>query len=110
MPPRIGAARDAVPATMGRRPKKLRVKEYGYLLARIRDYEEDHGVPLCLAGAPQDRLICRHSRASVSGAPIVRTRSRQSSAGLSTRGSQGVRRPGWRPLWSPIPSYRFWPD
>lgn len=30
------------------------MKEYGYPLARIRDYEEDHVVPLCLAGAPQD--------------------------------------------------------
>jgi hypothetical protein len=34
--------------------KKLQMKEYGYPLARIRDYEEDHVVPLCLAGAPQD--------------------------------------------------------
>ena len=34
--------------------KKLQMKEYGYPLARIRDYEEDHLVPLCLAGAPQD--------------------------------------------------------
>ena len=28
--------------------------KYGYPLADIRDYEEDHLVPLCLAGAPQD--------------------------------------------------------
>jgi hypothetical protein len=34
--------------------KELQMKEYGYPLARIRDYEEDHLVPLCLAGAPQD--------------------------------------------------------
>ena len=34
--------------------KKLQMKEYSYPLARIRDYEEDHVVPLCLAGAPQD--------------------------------------------------------
>ena len=34
--------------------KKLQMKEYGYPLARTRDYEEDHVVPLCLAGAPQD--------------------------------------------------------
>jgi hypothetical protein len=34
--------------------KRLQMKEYGYPLADIRDYEEDHLVPLCLAGAPQD--------------------------------------------------------
>ena len=34
--------------------KKLQMKEYGYPLARIRDYEEDHLVPLCLAGGPED--------------------------------------------------------
>jgi hypothetical protein len=34
--------------------KKLQMKEYGYPLARIRVDEEDHVVPLCLAGAPQD--------------------------------------------------------
>jgi hypothetical protein len=34
--------------------KKLQMKKYGYPLADIRDYEEDHLVPLCLAGAPQD--------------------------------------------------------
>ena len=34
--------------------KKLQMQEYGYPLADIRDYEEDHLVPLCLAGAPQD--------------------------------------------------------
>ena len=34
--------------------KKLQMKEYGYPLADLRDYEEDHLVPLCLAGAPQD--------------------------------------------------------
>jgi hypothetical protein len=34
--------------------KKLQMKEYGYPPTRIRDYEEDHVVPLCLAGAPQD--------------------------------------------------------
>ena len=34
--------------------KKLQMKEYGYPLAELRDYEEDHLVPLCLAGAPQD--------------------------------------------------------
>jgi hypothetical protein len=34
--------------------KKLQMKKYGYPLAEIRDYEEDHLVPLCLAGAPQD--------------------------------------------------------
>ena len=34
--------------------KRLQMKEYGYPLARTRDYEEDHVVPLCLAGAPQD--------------------------------------------------------
>jgi len=34
--------------------KKLLMKEYGYPVARTRDYEEDHLVPLCLAGAPQD--------------------------------------------------------
>ncbi len=31
------------------------MKEYGYPLADLRDYEEDHLVPLCLAGASQDR-------------------------------------------------------
>jgi hypothetical protein len=35
--------------------KKLQMKTYGYPLADIRDYEEDHLVPLCLAGAPQDQ-------------------------------------------------------
>jgi len=30
------------------------MKKYGYPLSEIRDYEEDHLVPLCLAGAPQD--------------------------------------------------------
>jgi hypothetical protein len=34
--------------------KKLQMNKYGYPLADIRDYEEDHLVPLCLAGAPQD--------------------------------------------------------
>jgi hypothetical protein len=34
--------------------KKLQMKEYGYPLADRRDYEEDHLIPLCLAGAPQD--------------------------------------------------------
>jgi hypothetical protein len=34
--------------------KKLQMHKYGYPLADIRDYEEDHLVPLCLAGAPQD--------------------------------------------------------
>ena len=34
--------------------KKLQMKKYGYPLSEIRDYEEDHLVPLCLAGAPQD--------------------------------------------------------
>ena len=34
--------------------KKLQVKKYGYSLADARDYEEDHLVPLCLAGAPED--------------------------------------------------------
>ena len=34
--------------------KRLQMKEYGYPLADIRDYEEDHLVPLCLAGGPQD--------------------------------------------------------
>ena len=34
--------------------KKLQMKKYGYPLADIHDYEEDHLVPLCLAGAPQD--------------------------------------------------------
>ena len=34
--------------------KKLQMKRYGYPLADIADYEEDHLVPLCLAGAPQD--------------------------------------------------------
>ncbi len=34
--------------------KKLQMKKYGYPLADIRNYEEDHLVPLCLAGAPQD--------------------------------------------------------
>ena len=34
--------------------KKLQMKEYGYPLEDLRDYEEDHLVPLCLAGASQD--------------------------------------------------------
>ena len=34
--------------------KKLQMKNYGYPLADARDYEEDHLVPLCLAGAPED--------------------------------------------------------
>jgi hypothetical protein len=34
--------------------KRLQMKEHGYPLASTRDYEEDHVVPLCLAGAPQD--------------------------------------------------------
>ena len=34
--------------------KKLQMKSYGYPLADIAAYEEDHLVPLCLAGAPQD--------------------------------------------------------
>jgi len=34
--------------------KKPQMKRYGYPLAEIRDYEEDHLVPLSLAGAPQD--------------------------------------------------------
>jgi hypothetical protein len=33
---------------------KLQMGKYGYPLADIHDYEEDHLVPLCLAGAPQD--------------------------------------------------------
>jgi hypothetical protein len=34
--------------------KMLQMKEYGYPLADLHDYEEDHLVPVCLAGAPQD--------------------------------------------------------
>jgi hypothetical protein len=34
--------------------KKLQMKEYGYPLADLREYEEDHLVPLCLAGASQE--------------------------------------------------------
>ena len=34
--------------------KKLQMKKYGYPRADIHDYEEDHLVPLCLAGAPQN--------------------------------------------------------
>jgi hypothetical protein len=34
--------------------KRLQMKKYGYPLADIHDYEEDHLVPLCLVGAPQD--------------------------------------------------------
>ena len=34
--------------------KKLQMSKYGYPLSDIRNYEEDHLVPLCLAGAPQD--------------------------------------------------------
>jgi hypothetical protein len=34
--------------------KKLQMNKYGYPLSDTRDYEEDHLVPLCLAGAPQD--------------------------------------------------------
>jgi len=34
--------------------KKLQMSKYGYPLLDIRDFEEDHLVPLCLAGAPQD--------------------------------------------------------
>lgn len=34
--------------------KKLQMKKYGYPLADIGDYEEDHLVPLCLAGSAQD--------------------------------------------------------
>lgn len=33
--------------------KKLHMTRYGYRLADIHSYEEDHLVPLCLAGAPQ---------------------------------------------------------
>ena len=35
--------------------KKPQMSEYGYPLSDIRDFEEDHLVPLCLAAAPQDR-------------------------------------------------------
>ena len=42
------------PVSFANSLKRLQVKEYGYPLADIRDYEEDHLVPLCLAGAPQD--------------------------------------------------------
>jgi len=34
--------------------KRLQMEKYGHPLADIRDYEEDHLVPLCLGGAPQD--------------------------------------------------------
>jgi hypothetical protein len=34
--------------------KKLQMKQYGYADGDPRDYEEDHLIPLCLAGAPQD--------------------------------------------------------
>jgi hypothetical protein len=34
--------------------KHLQMKEYGYAGRDPRDYEEDHLIPLCLAGAPQD--------------------------------------------------------
>ena len=32
----------------------LQMKKYDYPLADARGYEEDHVVPLCLAGAPRD--------------------------------------------------------
>jgi hypothetical protein len=34
--------------------KHLQMKQYGYAGRDPRDYEEDHLIPLCLAGAPQD--------------------------------------------------------
>lgn len=34
--------------------KRLQMRQYGYSDRDPRDYEEDHLVPLCLAGAPQD--------------------------------------------------------
>jgi hypothetical protein len=34
--------------------KKTQIEKYGYPLTDIHDYEEDHLVPLCLAGAPRD--------------------------------------------------------
>jgi hypothetical protein len=39
--------------------KKLQMKQYGYPLARTPDYEEDHVVPLCPAGAPLPRKTWR---------------------------------------------------
>jgi hypothetical protein len=34
--------------------KKLQMEKYGYSQDDINNYKEDHLVPLCLAGAPQD--------------------------------------------------------
>jgi hypothetical protein len=34
--------------------KPLQMRRYGYGDLNPRDYEEDHLIPLCLAGAPQD--------------------------------------------------------
>jgi hypothetical protein len=34
--------------------KRLQMKQYGYSDLDPREYEEDHLIPLCLAGAPQD--------------------------------------------------------
>jgi hypothetical protein len=42
------------PASFTNSLKKLQMTKYGYPLADIHNYEEDHLVPLCLAGAPQD--------------------------------------------------------
>src|SRR6266498_3089043 len=34
--------------------KRLQIKQYSYVDADSHDYEEDHLVPLCLVGAPED--------------------------------------------------------
>jgi len=34
--------------------KRIQMAKYGYALGDKRDYEEDHLIPLCLGGAPQD--------------------------------------------------------
>jgi len=46
------AYRPAVSYTNGL--KRIQMARYGYALADKRDYEEDHLIPLCLGGAPQD--------------------------------------------------------
>ena len=42
------------PAAFTNRLKRLQMRKYGYADLDPRDYDEDHLIPLCLGGAPQD--------------------------------------------------------
>ncbi len=42
------------PAAFTNRLKRQQMRQYGYANRDPRDFEEDHLIPLCLGGAPQD--------------------------------------------------------